>query len=134
MQQITLFIVRCRTAFSRLIQRTQAVYPAICISLWCLPQTALGEDLKGVLGRAGENVSSVGRFVIILAAGGGIIMIVVGLFKFTTAKRDRSGYGEAITFTVIGSLLLALLAFTGMLSESTFGGDKAKSGLDALRL
>jgi len=134
-EQIILFISHCHAAIGRFIQRVHAVYFSICIALWSLPQAVLrAEDLEGVLGRAGRNVSSVGQFVTILAAGAGLIMIVIGLFKFTTAKRDRSGYGEAITFTVIGSLLLALLTFTGMLSESTFSGNEAKSGLDELRL
>ena len=103
---------------------------AIFLSLAAAPTWA--DDLKGIAERWTSNLKGLGPLLVLLFAIIGLICIGTGLHKFTQARRGQNQVVEALTYTIVGSLLLSIPAFSGLLSGTSFGNNAASSGLDAL--
>lgn len=100
------------------------------LSMAALPARA--GDLKDIAGRWTENLKGLGPLLVIVFATLGLICIGVGLYKFTAARKNQSQLMEGLAYSVVGSLLLSLTAFSGVLSGTSFGSNEASTGLNAL--
>ncbi len=89
-------------------------------------------DLKSVFERWTANLKGAGPLLLIVFSVLGLVCVGVGLYKFTIAHKRQASIAEGLIYIVVGSLLLSLIAFSGVLSGTSFGSNEANMGLNAL--
>lgn len=105
---------------------------AVAATLAALSMDASAADLKSLIGRWTENLKSLGPFLVIVFSIIGLACIGIGIHRFINARKTQSSVMEGVLYTVSGSLLLSLVAFSSLLSGTSFGSNAASDGLNSL--
>lgn len=120
--------------FECTLSRLQEWYQRVGLGLFLLlcNAGAQADDLSSIAQRWSSNLKGLGPLLIIVFAVIGLICTGIGLYKFATAKRSNTQIAEGLVYIIVGSLLLSLTAFSGILSGTSFGSNEATTSLNAL--
>ena len=94
----------------------------------------LAADLKTILKNWTDNIKAMGPFLVVLFTVGGLLCLGLGIWKMAVARKRNEPLSEGLTYAIVGSFLMAVIALSGGLSETTFGSNQARSGLNELGL
>ncbi len=91
-------------------------------------------DLKTIVKNWTDNIKSLGPFLVVVFTVGGLLCLGLGIWKMAVARKRNEPISEGLTYAIVGSFLMAVIALSGGLSETTFGSNQARSGLNELGL
>ena len=105
---------------------------AALLLLCCISLSVQAQDLKQLFERWAGNLQGAGPLILTIFSVLGFISIGIGLYKLVHASRKNTSIAQALVYIVVGSLLLSIIAFSGILSGTSFGSNQASSGLQSL--
>jgi len=119
--------------FQKIRNAPYAILASATVALMAPPakaQTTIKSAADGLTGQIG----SVGSLVVLGAVLGGVVMIGAGLMKLKQAsdtQGQQTKYSEGLWRLAVGAGLVAIPAFSGMLTQSLSLGDANFTGASA---
>jgi len=98
-----------------------------------LVSAASAQSVGNMATNAKNDLASVPGLIMLVAAIIGIVLVIMGLMKFSKSRHTGEDTGAGIKMLIVGAVLLSVAAIIGAFSTTMFGSNQAGNTLGNLQ-
>lgn len=117
------------------LKKTIAAMSHAALFAFVLATNAMAEGFGDIGNNIADNAGGVAKGAMYVGYAGGVIMVIMAIFKARESKREGGhGFGASIVMGLTGIALLSLGVVLSLGSSTLFGSDQTGDALRSLNL